>query len=169
MTRDPDQHDDHAIVRYEGRPNEADRPAEKTRWQRFREFLHRSSRKTHQLGEAYAGAEVAKKRNEAAKVAAEAAEIASRADLNRAKEIKVVNDEIERIFTNEDLPPAAVMMQLRVLAKGHPEVLQQIEELEKLVETLRLRKGVQLQIIQDQREPATTGPPADRADGDKPA
>ena len=160
MTWNQDQHDDHAIVRYEGRPNEGDRPAEKTRWQRFLEFLHIKSRKTQELGKSYSDAELAKRNNEAAKIAAEAAQIAARTDLTRAKVVKLVNDEIQRIFTDESLPTEAVMMQLHVLAKEHPEILQQLKKLENLAETLRLRRGVQLQIVQDQKEPATSGPPS---------
>ena len=153
-----DQHDDQAIVRYEGRPNEADRPAEKTCWQRFLEFVHLSSRKTQELGEAFADAEVAKKRNKAVKVAAEAAELAARADLNRAKELRVVNEEIRKIFSDGSLPPEAIKMQLRALAKVHPEILEKVEDIESLVERLRLQRGLHLQIVQD--EPAASAPPS---------
>ena len=158
MTLNPDQHDDRTIVRYEGRPNEADRPAEKTRWQRFCAFMRLKSKKTGELGEAFADAEVAKKENEAAKIAAEAAEVATRADLNRMQVVTAVNDEIQRIFTNENLSPEAAMMQLNVLAKEHPEILEQFQKLEKLTAELRLRRGVQLQIGQAVEEPASSGP-----------
>lgn len=156
MTYDPKQHDNHAIVRYEGRPNKADRPAEKTRMRRFLEFLHLSSRKTHELGEAYAVAEVAKKQNEAVKVAAEAAERATRADLNRTEEVKMVNEEIRQIFSNEDVPDEAVKMQLKALAKRHPEIIEQSEKIDQLVERLRLTRGTQIRIVED--EPAASGP-----------
>ena len=163
MTYDPDQHDDHAIVRYEGRPNEADRPAEKTRMRRFLELLHLVSRKTTEVAEAYADAEVTKKENEAVKIAAQAAEIAARADLTRTIEVKVVNDEIRRIFSEEDMPVETVKMQLKALAERHPEILEQSEKIEQLVERLRLRRGAQFQIVEDQ--PAASGrPPVSTAD-----
>jgi hypothetical protein len=165
MTWNPDQHDDHAIVRYEGRPNEASRPAEKTRWQRFLEFIHIKSRKTGELGEAYADAEVAKKKNEAAKVAADAADIAAHADLTRIKVVKAVNDEIERIFSEVNLPPAARMMQLNVLAKEHPEIMEQLDKLESIEDRLRLNRGVRIQIAQD--EPAASTPPSAGHEGSK--
>lgn len=158
MTWNPEQPDDHAIVRYDGRPHEADRPAEKTRWRRFLEFLHLTSRTAHGLSQAYAEAEVVKKRNEAVKVAAEAAEIAARADLTRSKVVTVLSDQIERIVTNEDLPEEAVRMQLSLLAKSHPEILEQVDKIEQIVETLRLKRGTRLQIVQD--EPAASGPTA---------
>ena len=164
MTWNPDQHDDHAIVRYEGRPHESDRLAEKTRWQGFLEFLHLKSRKTGELGEAYAEAEVAKKKNEAVRVAAQAADFATHADLNRIKEVKAVNDEIQRIFTNANLPEEARKMQLRALANAHPEILEQSEKIERQIKTLGLRKGVRLQIVQDQ--PAASGPPSVAPEGD---
>ena len=151
MTRDPDQHEDHAIVRYEGRPHKSNRPEVKTRWRRCLEFLHLSSRKTQELGEAFAGAEVAKKQNESAKVAAEAAEIAAKADLTRKQAVKLVNDEIQRIFTDENLPQEAKAMQLSVLAKENPEILEQIEIIRERVESSRLTKGVQIQIVEDRK------------------
>lgn len=151
MTWDPEQREDHAIVRFEGRSNDAVSPTEKTRWKRFLEFLHLSSRKTYEFGEAYAGAEVAKKENEAAKLAAEAAEIAAKSDLTRAQTVKVVNEEIQRIFTNKDLPPEAKVMQLSVLAKEHPEILAQLKIIEEHTESLRLTKGVKIQLIEDRK------------------
>lgn len=156
MTWNPDQHDDHAIVRFEGRPNEADRPAEKTLMRRFLELLHLVSRKSSEVAEAYADAEVTKKENEAVKIAAQAAEIATRADLNRAEEVKIVNEEIRRIFTNEDVPVEAVKMQLQALAKAYPEILEQSERINQMIEELRIKRGARLQIIQD--EPAASGP-----------
>ena len=151
MTWHPDQHEDHAIVRFDGRPNDADSPVEKTRWKRFREFLHLSSRKTQELGEAYVGAEVAKKQNEAAKLGAEAAEIAAKADLKRAQTVKVVNEEIQRIFTDKDVPPEAKVMQLSVLAKEHPEILAQLKIIEEHAESSRVTRGVQIQLIEDRK------------------
>lgn len=164
MTWEPDQHDDHAIVRYEGRPNKADRPAEKTRMQRFLEFLHLVPRKTDEVAVAYHDAEVVEKPNEAVKIAAQAAEMAARADLTRTVEVKVINDEIERIVTNESLPMEAVKMQLRALVKAHPEILEQSEKIDQLIERLRLQRGIRVQIVQD--EPATSGPPSAATPGE---
>lgn len=157
MTWDPDQHDDHAIVRYEGRPNEADRPAEKTRMRRFLEFLRLLPRKTDEVAVAYDDAEVVEKSNEAVKIAAQAAEMAARADLTRTVEVTVVNEEIERIVTNRSLPMEAVRMQLRTLAKAHPEILEQSDKIDQLIERLRLQRGLRVQIVEDQ--PAASGPP----------
>ena len=151
MTRDPDQHEDHAIIRFDGRPNDADSSIEKTRWKRFLEFLHLSSSRSQELVEAYAGAEVARKQNEAAKLAAEAAQIAARSDLTRVQAVKVVNEEIQRIFTDKDVPPEAKVMQLSVLAKEHPEILAQLKIIEEYAESLRLTKGVQIQVIEDRK------------------
>ncbi|MCZ6653297.1 MAG: hypothetical protein O7D91_09765 [Planctomycetota bacterium] len=151
MTSDPNQREDHAIVRYEGRSNDAVSPVEKTRWKRFLEFLHLSSCKTHEFGEAYAGAEVAKKENEAAKLAAEAADIVAKSDLTRAQTVKVVNEEIQRIFTNKDLPREAKAMQLSVLAKEHPEILAQLKIIEEHAESSRVTRGVQIQLIEDRK------------------
>ena len=163
MTWNPDQHDDHAIVRYEGRPNEPDRPAEKTRMRRLLELLHLASRKTTEVGEAYANAEVTKRENEAVKTAAQAAEIAARGDLTRTVEVQLVNEEIRRIFSNEDVPVEAVKMQLKVLAARHPEIKKQCEQIDEIVERLRLTRNTQLQIVED--EPATSGgPPSGTAD-----
>ncbi len=59
-------------------------------------------------------------------------------------------------------------MQLRVLAKEHPEIMEQVKTLENHAETLRLRRGLQLQIVQDQGDPATSGLPSAGTEGDKP-
>lgn len=157
MTWGRDQRDDHAIVRYEGRPNEADRPAEKTRMRWFLEFLRLVPRKTDEVADVFHDAEVVEEPNEAVKNAAQAAEMAARADLTRTVAVTVVNDEIERIVTNKSLPVEAVKMQLRTLVKAHPEILEKSEEIDQLVERLRLKRGLRLQIAQD--EPAASGPP----------
>lgn len=149
MTWEPTQRTDHAIVRYEGRPNEGDAPVEKTRWRRFLEFFHLVSRKSSDLGEAYAGAEIAKRQNEATKIGAEAAEIAAKADLTRTENVTLVNAEIRRIFTDEQLPPEVKAMQLNALAKEHPEILEQLKVIDELTEKLRINKGVQIQVIED--------------------
>jgi len=164
MTWKPDQDDDHAIVRYEGRANDPNRPAEKSRMRRFLELLHLVSRKTSDVAEAYADAEVTKKENEAVKIAAQAAEIATRADLNRTEELKIVNDEIRRIFSDEELPEDAVKMQLGVLAQRHPEILAQSKRIDEIIEKLRLTRGAQVQLLED--EPAQSGGRAGSSGGE---
>ncbi len=166
MTWNADQHDDHAIVRLEGRPNEADRPAEKTLMRRFLEFLRLVPRKTDEVAQTYVAAEVIKEPNEAVKITAEAAELAARADLTRTVEVTIVNDEIRRIVADESLPIEAVKMQLRALVKAHPEILEQSEKIDQLIEKLRLERGLRVQIVQD--EPAASGPPSAGTPSDKP-
>ena len=153
MTWPPEQRDDHAIVKFEGRPNEPTHSGEKSRWAKFKRLIWPFAKRGGEwakygagLGTAFAEAEVAKKENEAAKLAAEAADTAAAADLKRAEKVKVVNDEIERIFTDPDVPNEAKTLQLANLLQDNPELAQQVERVGELINQLRLKRNVHVEL-----------------------
>lgn len=152
MTWSPDDNNDQAIVRFEGRPNEPDRPGERSRWERFKTAVCPWLKKGSDLGQAYAEAEVAKARSEAAKVAAEAVEIAAQADLNRQQAVQMFGEAVDDIF-NDDSPEAAKMLKLAKLFQENPELSVQVEKIKAIMDRLHLSKGVNIDGVQNQLAP----------------
>lgn len=134
------------LIRFEAAPNEPDRPQEKTRWRRFAEFFRNKSTslfgRAEELGEAYAEARVTKENAEAQKFAAEAAEATARADQARQETLRVVNDEIERIFSDGSLPEAARALQLANLLAKNSEIVEQLDRIREVYERLHTLRGL---------------------------
>lgn len=143
-----------AIVRFEGLPNEPAITNEITLWDKFKQIIWPFARKGGkwakygcELGKAFAEAELAKRENEAKKLAAEAANLAAEADFKRAKTLKLINDEIRRIFGNPKSSQEEIKLLLASLIKDHPEISEQIEKVGAIIERLAITKSLSLEII----------------------
>jgi len=142
-----------AIIRFVGTPNEQFASEEQTRWHRFLSFLWPFANKaglaakhTISLADEFRAAEIAKRNAEAEKVAAEAADISAAMDTKRQETIRIVNSEIERIFSDTGTPEIAKKLQLANLLAGNPQIAQQLELIESLCVNLRLKHGTQVEI-----------------------
>ena len=135
-----------ALIRFEGAPNQPDRPQEKARWRRFVGFLREKGgsifRRAEDLGEAYAEARVTKENAEAEKFAAEAAEATARADQVRQETVRAVNEEITRIFSDDGLPDFARGLQLANLLTRNPEIIEQLDRIQEVYEHLHVLHGL---------------------------
>jgi hypothetical protein len=142
-----------ALIKFSGTPNEPNRPEELSRWQRFKRAVWPWARKggllaerATYLGEAYAEAEVAKRDSEARKFAAEAADLSARADHTRQETVRLVNDEIQRIFSDETISDMGRMMQLANILAHNPDLADQLKYIDNLYSQLRALRGVQLSV-----------------------
>jgi hypothetical protein len=145
--------DSAAIARFEGGPAEAVTLAERTRWQRFLAAIWPFTRKGGawaryggELGKAYVEAEVQLKQNEATRLAAEAAEIAARADVNRNESGVLFNQQVDNIFADDNLPEAVKVLKLAKLLETNPDLLAQLEKVREIMESLRLTRGTSVEI-----------------------
>jgi len=140
-----------ALIKFEGSPNEPDKPEELNLWQRFKRAIWpwareggRLATRAKDLGDAYAEAEVAKSDSEAQKFAAEASEAAARADHQRQQTVEAVNEEIRRIFSDEEIPDEAKMLQFANLLANNPELRAQLDNIESLYAKLRVVHGLHI-------------------------
>ncbi|MEM8937719.1 MAG: hypothetical protein AAGC64_00060 [Bacteroidota bacterium] len=129
-----------AIVKLSSRPKLPDKPNEISKWKRFLNYINPWAKKLNKaadITQAYYEGEAFKRHNEGKKFAAEAAEIASRIKVSNQEKVKLVNDEIERIFTNDGLPYEAKMLQLANLVANNPEIAEQLQKVKDMSEVLR--------------------------------
>ena len=142
-----------SIVRYEGVPNDVLRAREPRNWRRFLAGLFFWTKgakglagKSVDLGRALAEAEVAKQNGEARVRAETAATLAAEADVKRASKVRMVNDEIARIFSE----PNALMtkhLQLASLLSEFPELKEGLAEVLEIVEDLSVRFGAKVEFV----------------------
>lgn len=149
MTSETEDISKATLVKVEGRPNITNRPKEQTRWQRFKAFLFPHLRRSKELADAYTEAKVEKERSEARKVAEEAAEIAAKKDLIRQKSAKEFGAVIDDIFADDSLPPGAKALKLAKLMEENPQVAAQLENVKGIIETLALKKGLNIQAVDE--------------------
>lgn len=133
-----------SIVKFVGRPNDARNKLELNKWKKFLKFIWPWAKeggkliaKSKQLTEDFYQAEVTKKQNEAMKFAEEASNIAAEKDLKVQEKVKVVNDEIARIFSDKDVPDMAKQLQLANLIANNPEIAAQLNKIEDIVSKLK--------------------------------
>ncbi len=147
MTWHPDEQTDPAITKYRGIPDEQDSSNERRRWRRFVKWLlpnlRSRSQQADDLLSRFSEGEVRKRETEADKTAAEAVEIAERANNEKLKGVKAINREIEAIFSN-NLPADLKLLQLANLKENYPEIFEQLEKLRSIEDNLRLKKGCRL-------------------------
>lgn len=133
------------IVKFIGQPNDPQTDGELTKWKRFLKFITPWAReggklvaKGKQMTEEYYQAEIVKKQSESYKLAEEAANIAAEKDLKIQEKVKVINDEIARIFSDDNLPNVAKQMQLANLLANNPEIAEQLKVIEDMVEKMKV-------------------------------
>lgn len=142
-----------AIIKFVGSPNEPDKPSEPTRWQRFLRFVWPWAQKTGwvaqygaELGQAFAEAELAKRQGEAQKLAMDVANAAAERDHKEQQTVRVVNEEIARIFSQDEQPDVSRKLQLANLLAANPQIAEQLEVIESLYAKLRYRHGALVEL-----------------------
>jgi hypothetical protein len=120
-----------------------------TKWQRLKATLFPHLKRSKELAYAYTEAKVEKERSEARKIAEEAAEIAAKKDLIRQKSAKEFVAVIDDIFADDSLPPGAKALKLAKLMEENPQVAAQLENVKEIIETLALKKGLNIQAVDE--------------------
>lgn len=133
-----------AVIKFTGTPSRPDGADEPTKWKRFLRVIWPWAKKSgaffgtaKEITEAYYRAEVKKKEAEAEKFAAEAANHAAEADLKKQEKVKLVNDEVARIFNDPNTPDMAKQLQFASLLSTNPEIVEQLKTIRELVATMR--------------------------------
>jgi hypothetical protein len=151
MNWEPEQDEKQALVRFDGRPNDSKVPHELTRWQKFKRwilpFVSESGAWAQygiSLADQYAMAEIDMRKSQAAKTAAEAANIAADTDIKRQGKVKLANQELRDIFADANSSDTAKMIQLASLLAANPEIHSQLDKIEDLLAKLHLTRGVNL-------------------------
>lgn len=134
-----------SIIKFVGRPTILKDKSELTRWKRFLKFIWPWAKeggkliaRSKQLTEDFYQAEVIKKTNEADKFAAEASNIAAERELKIQQKVRVVNDEIAKIFSDNNVPDIAKQLQLANLIANNPEIASQLNKIDELVTKLKV-------------------------------
>lgn len=154
-------------IEFKGIPQNLDAPQELSRWKKFlnwaNPFFRAAKEDVRRIKEAgvdivIAESEIKKAEAEqekaiAAQFQAEAANEAAKADLKNMEVVKAVNDEFARIFSDESVPDSAKLLQLAQLTAKHPEILEQIEKIKSMMETLRVVNFTQISIEVTEEEP----------------
>ncbi len=134
-----------AIVKSEGRPLEPDRPGEVSRWSHFKRRLLARLKWGGGLSEAYADARVAKERNEAQKLAEEAAKIAAQTDAERQEAYRRFAENVDELFTGS--PDDAEALKLMKLLEANPGLKEQAEKVQALLGWLRDHRETRVEIL----------------------
>ena len=142
-----------ALIKFEGTPTDQQSDGEPTRWRRFLNFFWPWARKAGvsaknavSLADEFRKAEISKRTAEADKIAAEAADITAAMDSKRQETVRTVNDEIQRIFSDDELPEMAKQLQLANLLAANPELAEQLEKIEHIYELLKLNHGTRIEV-----------------------
>ncbi len=162
MSWTPNQSDNKAIVKFEGRPNDFTDPREQTRLQRFKRFIWPFARSggkwaKHgaELADAYAVARVEKEQSVASEHAAKAAEHAAKADILRTEKVILCNEELQRIFSEEG-SDGLKKLQLAGLLAENPQIRKQLDVVEGLIDRLCLTKGTSIRMVEEQHATVET-------------
>ena len=106
-----------------------------------------------ELGEEYLRAKVAQESNSAEKIAAEAAEIASKQDLNEANADVAKQEALGKFISNlkqmGDLNPVQQTLALAKMIEDEPGLIEQIEKIESLLHSLRVVHGTTVGLLSD--------------------
>jgi hypothetical protein len=144
--------DEESILEFAGIPNEPNKADESNRWQKFLGWFSWIGNTGRLLKKGVGLARLAteshsnKNNAQAAEFAAKAAESAARADQTRQQTVTVVNDEIERIFTNPDTPDLAKHLQFAKLIEANPAIADQLDRVSEIYQRLRLIHGTTIEI-----------------------
>jgi hypothetical protein len=85
-----------------------------------------------ETGRAISQAEVSKREGEAKKANMEAESIAAECNHKKQQTVKIVNEEIERIFSQDDQPEMSKRLQLANLLAENPQIAEKFKLLEEL-------------------------------------
>lgn len=167
--------DTRSIIRFDGNPNEPSRANEATLWKRFLKVIWpfaktggEWARYSGELGKTFAEAEVAQRVNTAERIAAEAAETAARADINRQDAVRIFSEQIDAIFSGDNVPESAKMLKLAKLLAANPDLTCQVNKVSKLIETLAKTRGTRIEIV-PAVESTPKAPKGPRAENVRPA
>lgn len=152
---DPDTETQPAVIKFEGNPTNPQSEKESTRWRRFLNLIRLWGTRAglvaedaYSLADEFGKAEIAKKNAEAEKIAAEAAEITAASDSKRQETVITVNDEIQRIFSDNETPELAKRLQLTNLLSANPELAAQLEKIEEISDMLKIQHGTRVEFQQ---------------------
>ena len=142
------------LVKVEGRPKSPSSEDEPTRWERFKHWLFPRWKGGKELARDFARAELgqreaeaAKRVNEAAKIAADREKTEVETDVARQEVVRKFNENVEEIFKDDGLPPAAKKLKLAKLIEQNPDLEKQLEKVHALVDELAWKRGTQIQIV----------------------
>jgi hypothetical protein len=142
-----------AIIRFEGAPSVPHQPGEEVRWRRFLAMVWPwarqagvAAKRAASLADEFRAAEIRQRNAIADKAGAEAAEISTATDSVRQETVRVVNEEIERIFSDNGIPEFAKRLQLANLLSANPQLLQQLERIESMYERIKSENGTKVEI-----------------------
>lgn len=150
-----------AIVRANGRPLNGRRKGERTRWQGFVGWVSGWFWKADELGEAYLEGRVSRETNESLRVVTEAAEIAARTDVAKAQREEVLAqadlakqqaakqffENVDNVFARDGAPTQAKLLKLAKLLESNPEVGDQVEKVQEIMERLQFQRGAKIGIF----------------------
>ena len=155
------------VIQFKGEPLNPDQKNETTRWKKFLKWINpivKKGEKAIQLSEGYYEAEVDKNINqatkvgeEATKIAEESASIAAETERKKIDKVKAINDEIARIFSSNELPTQAKLLQFETLASEFPEIKEKMDSIIEKINTLNTINFVEIEIT-TQKKKLNTNP-----------
>lgn len=150
---------ENGVVRFVGTPKGGLEEKELTRWERFLAFItpwakegSKVASKAKKLAEENFEADVAKKKREVEKFAAETAEIAENIEIKKQQRVTMVNDELQRIFSDNNLPDLAKKLQLANLLASNPEIEAQLGKIDDIITKLKYVNFTEVEVSVRQDE-----------------
>lgn len=126
--------------KFEAHPKYLDKIQEIPKWKRFIAFfvpsIVKKVNKTIDIAENYYGGEGEKRIKEGNKFAEEAIHIAEKTKFLKQEQVKQVNDELERIFSNSDIPEEIKFLQFSILLDKNPYVKEQFGKIMEMKKVL---------------------------------
>ena len=145
-----------AVSRLDGVPRREDDASSLSRrellsFRAIAQVLGKKCREGAELAEEYVRAKVAQETNSARRTAEEAAELVSKQELNEAeadvKRQEAANGFIKNIELVENLSPRGQVLALAKLIESNPELGDQIEKIESLIDSLNVIHGAQVGLL----------------------
>ena len=148
------------IVRVGGLPPKPNPPEERRRWERFKKWAASKFKWGGGLAKEFADADVNIKKaqvketlNKAAKIAAEERQTDADTDVKKQQQIEQFNKNVDNIFADDKLPDVAKMLKLANMIEKDRELTAQVEKVKYLIETLRLTRHTEIEILSDEDKP----------------
>lgn len=148
-----------ALCKAEGVPKKSN-PEELSRWQQFKYWVFPHLKKNAELAQEYACAEVTQKKadaqvciEEAARIAAEREKTEAETDLINQQATEQFNKNIDSIFKDDSLPDAAKQIKLAGLFSKNPEIADQLNQVNYIIEKLELTKHTRIKVTNEHENP----------------
>lgn len=133
------------LLTVHGTTQRAGSAAERTRFQAFKEFFIPRLARQEQFAVAYEEATVRKLDAEGEKLVQEAAKLSAERDVAKQEELRIFCETVDKSFAPDD-SPHVVKLKLAKLLETNPQIANQLEKVNEIIDSLNRSKGCLISI-----------------------